>query len=45
MATGAGIGIHTTTIKETKLHVITEIVKRQIYWARYVDVSFHCPFP
>ncbi|KAJ2985372.1 hypothetical protein NUW58_g5569 [Xylaria curta] len=43
MATGAGLTIHTTTIKETKLHVITEIVERQIYWARYVDWSLTTP--
>lgn len=43
MATGSGISIHTTTIKETKLHVVTEIVKRQVYWARYVDWSLTTP--
>lgn len=39
MATGTGIGIHTTVIRETKLHVITELVKRQVFWVRYIDVS------
>ncbi|KAI8624418.1 hypothetical protein F5Y19DRAFT_454263 [Xylariaceae sp. FL1651] len=43
MATGAGISIHTTTVTETKLHVITEIYKRQVYWARYVDWSLTTP--
>lgn len=43
MATGAGINIHTTIIHETKLHVITEVVKRQVFWARYVDWSLTTP--
>ncbi|GAP89556.1 putative opsin 1 protein [Rosellinia necatrix] len=43
MATGAGVEIHTTAIKENKLHVITEVVKRQVYWARYVDWSLTTP--
>ncbi|KAI1126768.1 hypothetical protein F5Y10DRAFT_206442 [Nemania abortiva] len=43
MATGTGINIHTTVIKETKLHVITELVKRQVFWARYVDWALTTP--
>ncbi|KAI8950642.1 hypothetical protein F4801DRAFT_579139 [Xylaria longipes] len=43
MATGTGVSLHTTVLKETKLHVITEIVKRQVYWARYVDWSLTTP--
>ncbi|KAI1502785.1 hypothetical protein F5X99DRAFT_142461 [Biscogniauxia marginata] len=43
MATGDGVGIHTTIIKESKLHVITEIVKRDVYWARYIDWSLTTP--
>ncbi|KAI1349108.1 hypothetical protein F5Y01DRAFT_290478 [Xylaria sp. FL0043] len=43
MATGTGVTLHTTVIKETKLHVITEIIKRQVFWARYVDWSLTTP--
>lgn len=43
MATGTGIGIHTTVLKETKLHVVTELVKRQIFWVRYIDWSLTTP--
>ncbi|KAI1293965.1 hypothetical protein F5Y03DRAFT_373770 [Xylaria venustula] len=43
MATGAGVSLHTTVIRETKLHVITEIVKRQVYWARYIDWTLTTP--
>ncbi|KAI1344759.1 hypothetical protein F5Y15DRAFT_4180 [Xylariaceae sp. FL0016] len=43
MATGDGISYHTTVVKETKLHVVTEVVKRQVFWARYVDWSLTTP--
>ncbi|KAI0102788.1 hypothetical protein GGR51DRAFT_279525 [Nemania sp. FL0031] len=43
MATGTGIDIHTTIIKQNKLHVITELVKRQVFWARYVDWALTTP--
>ncbi|KAI0535428.1 hypothetical protein GGR58DRAFT_515404 [Xylaria digitata] len=43
MATGAGINYHTTIIKETKLHVVTELVKRQVFWARYIDWTLTTP--
>ncbi|KAI0521845.1 hypothetical protein F5B22DRAFT_506121 [Xylaria bambusicola] len=43
MATGSGVDFHTTVIKESKLHVITEVVKRQVFWARYVDWSLTTP--
>ncbi|CAJ2502863.1 Uu.00g102570.m01.CDS01 [Anthostomella pinea] len=43
MATGDGVGVHTTVVKETKLHVVTEIVNRDVYWARYVDWSLTTP--
>ncbi|KAI1200801.1 hypothetical protein F5X97DRAFT_71132 [Nemania serpens] len=43
MATGTGISIHTTVIRETKLHVITELVKRQVFWVRYIDWSITTP--
>ncbi|KAI1822049.1 hypothetical protein F4861DRAFT_532542 [Xylaria intraflava] len=43
MATGSGIGIHTIILKENKHRVVTEIVKRQVYWARYVDWSLTTP--
>ncbi|KAI1179226.1 hypothetical protein F4777DRAFT_575257 [Nemania sp. FL0916] len=43
MATGAGINIHTTIIHETKLHVITELVRRQVFWARYIDWALTTP--
>ncbi|KAI0479740.1 hypothetical protein F4859DRAFT_529884 [Xylaria cf. heliscus] len=43
MATGTGITIHTTILRETKLHVVTKLVKRQVYWVRYVDWSLTTP--
>ncbi|KAI0425958.1 hypothetical protein F5Y09DRAFT_80187 [Xylaria sp. FL1042] len=43
MATGTGITLHTTVIKENKLHVIIEAVKRQVFWARYVDWTLTTP--
>lgn len=43
MATGTGISVNTTTVNETKHHIITEVVKRQVYWARYVDWSLTTP--
>ncbi|KAI1363851.1 hypothetical protein F5Y08DRAFT_340316 [Xylaria arbuscula] len=42
MATGSGVSLHTTVIG-TKLHVITEVVKRQVFWARYVDWTLTTP--
>ncbi|KAI0019350.1 hypothetical protein F4780DRAFT_450859 [Xylariomycetidae sp. FL0641] len=43
MATGSGVSYHETVIRETKLHVITEVVKRQVFWARYIDWSLTTP--
>ncbi|KAI0206126.1 hypothetical protein F4808DRAFT_408962 [Astrocystis sublimbata] len=43
MATGTGVSLHTTVLKESKLHVITEVVKRQVYWARYIDWCLTTP--
>ncbi|KAI0550045.1 hypothetical protein F4679DRAFT_226664 [Xylaria curta] len=43
MATGTGVNYHTTILKESKLHVITELVKRQVFWARYVDWALTTP--
>ncbi|KAI0406415.1 hypothetical protein F4802DRAFT_95692 [Xylaria palmicola] len=43
MATGAGVNVHTTITKQNDLHVITELVKRQIFWARYIDWSLTTP--
>ncbi|KAI0392060.1 hypothetical protein F5Y17DRAFT_379433 [Xylariaceae sp. FL0594] len=43
MATGTGVTIHTTVLKENDLHVVTEIVKRQVFWARYIDWSLTTP--
>lgn len=39
MATGDGVGWRIISVTENNTHTITEITKRQIYWARYVDVS------
>lgn len=43
MATGDGIGFHQTIIrehlKETGQHVVKHVINRQVFWARYVDVS------
>lgn len=39
MATGDGIGLQTISVREDSSHSIIEITKRQIYWARYIDVS------
>ncbi|KAI1495003.1 hypothetical protein F5X96DRAFT_676066 [Biscogniauxia mediterranea] len=43
MATGDGVDVHTTILKRSKLHVVTEVVKRDVYWARYVDWSLTTP--
>ncbi|KAI1439200.1 hypothetical protein GGR50DRAFT_7625 [Xylaria sp. CBS 124048] len=43
MATGSGIGIHTTAIRENKHGVVTDIVNRQVFWSRYVDWSLTTP--
>ncbi|KAI0911312.1 hypothetical protein F4824DRAFT_251921 [Ustulina deusta] len=43
MATGSGISLHTTILKETRHHVATELVKRQVFWARYIDWSLTTP--
>lgn len=40
MATGGGVSLHTVSVAENSSHTIIEITKRQIYWARYVDVSY-----
>lgn len=39
MATGDGVGWRTISVTENSSHTITEIIKRQVYWARYIDVS------
>ena len=39
MATGDGVNWRTISVAENSSHTITEITKRQVYWARYVDVS------
>ncbi|KAI1816366.1 hypothetical protein GGS20DRAFT_583603 [Poronia punctata] len=43
MATGSGISIHTTVTKTAELGIVTEVVKRQIFWARYVDWALTTP--
>ncbi|KAH9900151.1 hypothetical protein F4778DRAFT_159187 [Xylariomycetidae sp. FL2044] len=43
LATGDGVSSHTTVIKETKLHVVLEVVKRDVYWARYIDWALTTP--
>ncbi|KAI0472555.1 hypothetical protein GGR56DRAFT_676636 [Xylariaceae sp. FL0804] len=42
MATGDGVTMHTTVLK-SRLGVVTEMVKREVYWARYVDWSITTP--
>lgn len=43
MATGDGVISHSYVSGRTKHGAVTEIVKRDIYWARYVDVSAFNP--
>ncbi|KAI1260915.1 hypothetical protein F5Y18DRAFT_217430 [Xylariaceae sp. FL1019] len=43
MATGDGVSYHETVIHQTKQHVVTEVLRRQVYWARYVDWSLTTP--
>ncbi|KAI9662658.1 MAG: hypothetical protein M1831_002701 [Alyxoria varia] len=45
MASGDGISYHTIKITEKHKHVpdTTETIKRQVYWARYVDWSLTTP--
>jgi len=45
MATGHGIGYHTTVEKEQHKHVpdTEHEIRRQVYWARYVDWSLTTP--
>ncbi|KAF2223423.1 hypothetical protein BDZ85DRAFT_197189 [Elsinoe ampelina] len=46
MAVGDGISLHKTEIKESNKHVpdvVTEVVYREVYWARYVDWSVTTP--
>ncbi|KAI1332901.1 hypothetical protein F5Y16DRAFT_394210 [Xylariaceae sp. FL0255] len=43
MATGMGVDYHSTVVHRNKQHHPTEIVNRQIYWARYVDWSLTTP--
>ncbi|KAI0005656.1 opsin-1 [Xylariaceae sp. FL0662B] len=48
LATGDGVTTHEYVTKRTSQGVVEEIVKRDIYWARYVDASSHprpTPFP
>jgi bacteriorhodopsin len=45
MATGHGVSIHATTVREQHDHVpdtFTEI-RRQVFWARYVDWAITTP--
>lgn len=39
MASGDGISFHVYKEKTTKHHTAMEIYSRQVYWARYIDVS------
>lgn len=39
MAIGDGVGWRTIAVRENESQTIVEIVKRQLYWVRYVDVS------
>ncbi|KAI0146988.1 hypothetical protein GGR57DRAFT_281015 [Xylariaceae sp. FL1272] len=43
MATGDGVKYHETVIHRTKQHVVTEVLRRQVYWARYVDWALTTP--
>ena len=43
MALGDGVGLHTISVKEDSSHSIVEITRRQVYWARYIDVSLCIP--
>ena len=45
MASGDGVSYHTIKITEKHKHVpdTTETIKRQVYWARYVDWSLTTP--
>ncbi|ORY64825.1 bacteriorhodopsin [Pseudomassariella vexata] len=43
MATGDGLSLHQYATTETKHHVVTEVYKREVYWARYVDWSLTTP--
>ncbi|KAI1093192.1 opsin-1 [Rostrohypoxylon terebratum] len=43
MATGDGITTHSYVTGRSKLGAVTEIVEREIYWARYVDWSLTTP--
>ncbi|KAI4867336.1 opsin-1 [Hypoxylon rubiginosum] len=43
MATGDGVISHSYVSGRTKHGAVTEIVKRDIYWARYVDWSITTP--
>jgi bacteriorhodopsin len=43
MATGDGVGWHTTVLKAVKHNLPTELVKRQVFWARYIDWALTTP--
>lgn len=45
MATGHGVSIHSTTVREQHDHVPDTFVEvqRQVYWARYVDWAITTP--
>lgn len=43
MATGDGVNWRTISVAENSSHTITEITKRQVYWARYVDWALTTP--
>ncbi|KAH7026157.1 uncharacterized protein B0I36DRAFT_248519 [Microdochium trichocladiopsis] len=43
MATGDGLSWHSTVVKTTKSGVVEDIVKRQVFWARYVDWALTTP--
>ncbi|KAK7958551.1 hypothetical protein PG996_010016 [Apiospora saccharicola] len=45
MASGDGINFHVYKEKPTKHHTAMEVYSRQVYWARYVDVSLDSDYP
>ena len=45
MALGDGVGLRIVSVKEDTSHSIIEIVRRQVYWARYIDVSSSASHP
>jgi bacteriorhodopsin len=45
MATGHGVSVHEITVRHQHEHVpdTTEVIHREVYWARYVDWSLTTP--